>query len=170
MKSGPVKDLRDDLKGRVTEILVEHLLRLSGYRCKRFGHEWRATALSQYGSLTEKDRFAPDYQITDKSGRERYLEVKYRWNAEFVNSDQERTRLRVLEKDWNSLIIMAHTVNNSPCFLLIEPPYFEDGVCNLNILQTGSITLPVSETALESCEQFMQLFGMIDQVAMGASK
>jgi hypothetical protein len=121
------------LKGRMAETLVEDLLKQSGNIVYRFGYEAILQNLTQiqqnfsrYSDVGERIRTIPDFIVIDVEGNPVFLEVKFRWDGKFYNSDKEKINL--ISELWKAKIIVVNRTEK-PYFRVVTPPYFDkDGL------------------------------------------
>lgn len=155
MTDAELKLIEGDLKGRIAETLVELLLKKSGNRVQRHGHEWRAARLETQGKLTEKDRCAPDLQLTLQNGRTEYVEVKYRAKATLHAKDKRR--LNLLSQHWQSKIVLVHSVGLGCPFMVIPPPYYEGENLIIHHIDEEE-DWGIQQDVLEECERLMGIY------------
>lgn len=115
------------LKGRMAESLVSEILRESGNQVYRFGYESTLQNLTQvekvfdrHSEIGEKIRAIPDLLVINKRGEPFFIEVKFRWHAEWHENDFKM--LDRLNNFWSPIIIFV-SCYSKPYFLIIKPPY-----------------------------------------------
>jgi len=116
------------LKGRMAEVLVGELLREAGNQVYRFGYESTLQNLTQiervfdrHSEIGEKVRSIPDLLVINKEGKPFFIEVKFRWHAEWHKNDFKM--LDRLNKFWQPIIIFVNCYTK-PYFLITKPPYY----------------------------------------------
>ncbi len=132
------------LKGRISECIVEEMLKESGYCVYRFGYEGILQNLTQLNidlkKTDTKDKITtmPDFLIVDSKGDMTFIEVKFRAKAKsYISKDKKRHA--ILEKHWNKGYIILVSLDED-IFSLMSlskewmnyAPIFPDWVFNLS--------------------------------------
>ena len=118
------------LKGRMTETLVEELLKKSGNTVYRFGYEAIMQNLVQikksfdaHSPAGERIRAIPDFIVIDDKGEPIFVEVKFRWNGQLHDDDQ--ARLKKISNFWSAKIIFVNS-SHKPFFQIASAPYVDE--------------------------------------------
>ncbi len=150
------------LKGRMTESLVEELLKESGNVVYRFGFEAIIQNLTQikksfdsYSEAGERIRSIPDFIVIDTNGTSIFLEVKFRWNGK--PHDDDRLRLERIQSFWNAKIIFVNCIEK-PFFRISSSPYIDKrgGLVVKPLIE--EIDWKINKTAYDKAESLVEKY------------
>jgi len=114
------------LKGRITESLIEELLKQCGNKVYRFGYEAVLQNLTQLEKVFDREsevgqriKSIPDFIIINKKRKPFFVEAKFRTN--FVVHSKDIKRIELVEKFWKAKIIIV--TSEKPYFRISSSPY-----------------------------------------------
>jgi hypothetical protein len=158
----------NNLKGRISEALVEAIFRRGGYTVSRVGRESQVHRLVKIGS----DDFLPDFLVRkqvgrDETGRQLHrllpLEVKYRRDIPGFLDRYGREFFEELSAQWPDLSVVFVTDNPAAghsCFQIVD--FTTARRCEVQDLHRVK-DLDIYETTVREYESLVrQIFPLVD--------
>jgi hypothetical protein len=160
-------EIENIIKGKISEILVEILLKSSGFKVHRLGPGAGVQEALDIEKIKEEDTSKkllsiPDFIVLPPGDKSPFfVEVKFRRDPEALEEELLLER-KFLEEFWEAKIIVV-TPREKPYLRLLSPPYFKtekkEGwpipIFNWKKLEEE---IPVSKEALKKIEKIIKKY------------
>lgn len=120
-------EIENVIKGKISESLVEFLLKASGFKVHKLGPGVGIQEAVEIEEVKEEEATkrllsVPDFIVFPPQGKPFFIEVKFRADPEALEEELLLER-KFLEEFWQAKIIVV-TPRERPYFRILLPPYF----------------------------------------------
>lgn len=156
--------IENNLKGKIAELLSQHLLQASGNQVIPYGYETTLSAFTQPGSDLDREgevagkiQTTPDFVVKNTNGKASYLEIKYRADASGKAAIALDKMVDTIHQDWPARVLRVRR-DQRPYFEVALPPS-ERGGGELTWLPITDITdWQIKPEILEGCEVLVERY------------